>query len=256
LHSIFEQRFTDRIQILIGVDVAKGERAALDEAIRQRPPHISVLVLELPYSTSERHGGIHPAMDGGALRSILTLAANSRYVAYLDDDNTMMPNHIAVLHAAIQENAWVGASRMLVDTTTGVDVCIDEWHSVGAERGAFIDRGGFVDPSCLMIDKVQLAFALHKWSETRGMLLGRASDRMFFQAIHQKKHQIISVPTIRYVMRERNKLWRLIWAKHSGEMLAHTHASICRRLWIAAAVAAGRIDEASADGSSDAAALI
>jgi hypothetical protein len=237
LQSIFRQDFSERIQIVIGIDVEKGDRTHLDEMARQRPGHVSILVLNLPYSTSLRHGGIHPAMDGGALRSILTFMANSRYVTYFDDDNIALPNHLATLYAAMEDHTWAATLRMLVDGETGEDVCIDEWDSVGPEQGRFADAGGFVDPSCLMIDKLRLGYAVHHWSETAGMVLRRASDKVFFRAILKRKHQIIPVPTVRYTMRDRNKLWRMIWAKHSGEMRWDVRATVCRDFYIAAQAA-------------------
>jgi len=60
-----------------------------------------VTLLNLGYSTSVLNSGIHLASSGGALRSILTYCANSRYVAYLDDDNWWDETHQPSLLAAI-----------------------------------------------------------------------------------------------------------------------------------------------------------
>src|SRR3954467_3926359 len=92
LQSVYAQEGVGRVQILIGVD-RPGNPAALYRVLEDRPANVSALVLTLPYSTSVRHGGPHIATDGGALRVILSFMANSRYVAYLDDDNTWFPNH-------------------------------------------------------------------------------------------------------------------------------------------------------------------
>ena len=87
LASVFAQDLKGRIQVLVGVDAPTPAPAALLELLAQRPANVDVLMLTLPYSTSIRHGGVHRATDGGALRTILTFMANARHVAYLDDDN-------------------------------------------------------------------------------------------------------------------------------------------------------------------------
>ena len=94
VESVFAQDYAGRIQLLIGVDKASGPKETLLEVLSRRPPNLSAMMLELPYSTSVRHGGLHNATDGGSLRAILSLAANTPYVAYLDDDNAWRPNHV------------------------------------------------------------------------------------------------------------------------------------------------------------------
>src|ERR1700761_4811134 len=84
LPSIFAQNFPGRIHILIGIDNANGDPGLIDAACASRPSHCVVQVLWPGYSTSVRHGGVTRVRDGGALRSVLTLLANSPYVAYLD----------------------------------------------------------------------------------------------------------------------------------------------------------------------------
>ena len=106
LRSIFSQDFPGRIQILLGIDIKKNDAAVIDDACRQIPNNCAVCVLDLGYSTSTRHGGLHPAADGGALRTIMSYAANSRYPAYLDDDNWWAPQHLASLRRAIEGFHW------------------------------------------------------------------------------------------------------------------------------------------------------
>lgn len=59
LESVFAQTDAGRIQIAIGVDVAKGDVDVVRQTLECRPPNVSALVLTLPYSTSMRHGGVH-----------------------------------------------------------------------------------------------------------------------------------------------------------------------------------------------------
>ena len=77
-------------------------RSTMKEALQSvfRQAHCCVNVIYPGYSTSVRHGGLHPAYDGGVLRCVLTYLANSRYVAYLDDDNWWADNHLSSMLAA------------------------------------------------------------------------------------------------------------------------------------------------------------
>ena len=118
VESVFAQDYAGRIQLLIGVDKASGPKEPLLELLSRRPPNLSAMMLELPYSTSVRHGGLHNATDGGSLRAILSLTANTRYVAYLDDDNAWRPNHVRALLAVMPGKAWAFSQRMLVDQET------------------------------------------------------------------------------------------------------------------------------------------
>ena len=209
LESVFRQDLDGRIQVLIGVDAPKPTPPALLELIARRPANISVLLLTLPYSTSIRHGGVHRATDGGALRSILTFMAGSRHVAYLDDDNSWERDHLSSLRAAIEGKAWAYSLRMLVDEATGRELGIDRWDSVGPGRGRFAENGGFVDPNCLMIDKLFAMRTLARWSHGPGM----QSDRVFFDGIRRATHGHVPRPTTRYSVRPDNDVFTAFMAQ-------------------------------------------
>jgi glycosyltransferase involved in cell wall biosynthesis len=165
LQSVFAQRFSGRIHILVGVDSPQGDPGIIDAACAARPSHCVVQVLWPGFSTSVRHGGLTPPGDGGALRSILTYLANATYVAYLDDDNWWDPNHLQQIRTAAADADWAFALRWYVHPDTRRPVCVDVWESVGPGQGVFNDRfGGFVDPSCLMINKLACPLAPHRWN--------------------------------------------------------------------------------------------
>jgi hypothetical protein len=164
LAAIFAQNFGGTIQVLIGVDVPNGDLAVIEAACAQRPRNVAVNIFWPGYSTSQRHGGVMRPGDGGALRTILTYLANSPYVAYLDDDNWWGPNHLKLMRTAIAQAEWAFALRWFVHPETRKPVCIDEWESVGPGAGYFQERfGGFVDPNCLMINKLACAQAAQFW---------------------------------------------------------------------------------------------
>jgi hypothetical protein len=202
IRSVFAQTFAGRIQLMIGVDKAADSPEPLERALAERPPHASAVVLHLPYSTSVRHGGVHPATDGGALRAILSFMANTRYVAYLDDDNAWEPEHLAGLMEAVRGKAWAHSLRMLIDETTGQELGVDRWDSVGVNAGRFAARGGLVDVNCLLVDKVAAARAFGRWTEGPG----DTSDRNFFAAIKDAPHGRVERPTVRYGIRPTNVL--------------------------------------------------
>jgi hypothetical protein len=200
LESVYRQTFAGRIQLMIGVDKAAESPAALEAALARRPDRVSAIVLALPFSTSVRHGGVHPAMDGGSLRAILSFMANTRYVAYLDDDNSWEPDHLAAVLEAVRGKAWAYALRKLIDETDGRELGVDRWDSVGPDAGRFAAQGGMVDPNCLLVDKVALARAFGRWSEGPGV----ASDRNFFAAIKHTPHGRVDRATVRYGIRPTN----------------------------------------------------
>jgi hypothetical protein len=209
LRSVYAQEGVGRVQIMIGID-RPGDPAALYRVLEARPANVSALVLTLPYSTSARHGGPHIATDGGALRAILSFMANTRYVAYLDDDNTWFPNHLKSLLAAIEGKVWAFSRRILVDEETSRDLAVDRWDSVGANKGRLAAIGGLVDPSCLLIDKVAVARVLGRWSETADGSLADTADRHFFAAIRNADHGAVEEATVRYSIRRTNVLHKIM----------------------------------------------
>jgi hypothetical protein len=210
VESIYAQDLTKRIQIMIGIDIAKNSVDFLEPLLARRPKNISALVLALPYSTAARHGGVHYAQDGGSTRSTLSLMANSRHIAYLDDDNTWLPNHLSAMLDAIQGKAWAYSLRNLVDANTGAHLGVDEWDSVGPVGGRL---GGFTDPSCLMIDKLKTSRTLGRWAENGRMAPGNAADRHFFESIRALPHGAVGGPTVRYSLRPDNILRKLMAEK-------------------------------------------
>ena len=132
LRSVYTQRFTGRIHVLVGVDRWKGDRGTLDALVAERPANVSVTVLDLGYSTSERNGGIYTSRYGGALKTILSYAANSRYVTYLDDDNWYAPDHLATMLAAIAGKDWAFSLRHFVDERDRRDAVSRHLGVVGA----------------------------------------------------------------------------------------------------------------------------
>src|SRR5439155_25252143 len=171
-----------RIHLLVGVDKRLGDPAAMDRLLASAPEHICVTRFDPGYSTSARHGGVHTNHFGGALRTILSFAANSRHVAYLDDDDWYAKDHLSSLLAAIRGKAWAFSHRWFVNPYNLEPMCIDSLENLGPGAGLYAEHGGFACPSSLMIDKRECALLLHIWAEA-GRPQGDAEDRIFFKAL-------------------------------------------------------------------------
>jgi hypothetical protein len=163
--SIFAQTFPGRVQTLIGIDAAHGDRRIIVDACRSIPCNHSVMVLSPGYSTSARHGGLHPAWDGGALRTILCYLAHSRRVTFLDDDNWWAPTHLQALETALAGHEWAWSSRWFVHPDSRSPICEDIWESVGPAGGIFeAFGGGWTDPNTIAFDKTICEAVLRWWS--------------------------------------------------------------------------------------------
>ena len=183
MRSVYAQQDAGRIQILLGIDHWVGERAFVDALVAESPSHVAVSVIDLGYSTSRRHGGIYPCHFGGALKTILSFAANSRHIAYLDDDNWYAPDHLASLLRAVEGKAWAFSLRHFVEQRTGDLLCPDTWESLGPGRGVYAKaQGGFVDTNCFLLDALACCDAFVEWAMTR-FADGAGEDRQILQRL-------------------------------------------------------------------------
>lgn len=183
IESVFDQRFAGSIQILIGIDASNVDATRVERLCKSPPDRVSVFLFYPGYSTSNRHGGLHQTWDGGTLRTVLSYLANSRRVAYLDDDNWWSDDHLFGMHAALSGGAeWAYALRWFVHPGSRRPICRDEWESIGPERGYFRKWGGWVDPSCLAIDKIACESVLRWWSiPLRNSFKAMDADRNVFR---------------------------------------------------------------------------
>lgn len=184
--SIYAQDFPGTIHVMIGIDRRDGDSGVIEALRRSCPERVSVTVLDLGYSTSQRNGGLHPSADGGVMRTVLSYLANARLVAYLDDDNWWEADHLSSLYETIQGKDWAYSLRWYVDPGSLRPLCVDEWESVGPDRGVYAQKaGGFVDPNCLMIDKIACEPVLRWWSNPMFTDLGSGADRNVFNALRK-----------------------------------------------------------------------
>jgi len=211
VRSIFAQQFPGTVQILVGIDAVDGDRSGIAALHRECPARMRLDVLDFPYSTSRHRGGVYSNRTGGALPVLLAYAATSRYVVYLDDDNWAAPNHLQSLRHAVEGFEWAYTLRWLVDGESDRLLCVDEWESVGPGRGGFAARaGGFVDPNCMIIDKLACHFAI-PWFAIALTDDGRGADRHLFNCLTER-HSVgwTGQPTVHYRIRPGDPMnpWR------------------------------------------------
>lgn len=211
LHSVYAQSGAGRIQVLIGVDRWQGDREAVAQLARQSPSHIAVTTLDLGYSTSQRNGGIYPSHYGGALKTILSYAANSRYVAYLDDDNWLAREHVETMLRAVAGKAWAYSLRHFVDAESGDLLCPDTWESMGPHRGVYATaQGGFVDTNCYVIDALACSDVFPEWAMTR-FAGGTGGDRQVLAKLRSRPWGTNGAHTVYYRTRLAGLHPYLLW---------------------------------------------
>ncbi len=208
VESVFRQDLRGTLQLLIGVDRAQGPLEPLLALLRRRPAHVGALLLDPGYSTSRRHGGLHHAPDGGATRTLLSYLANSRLLAYLDDDNWWLPNHLSSLAAAVRGFDWAYSLRAFVDARSGKVLCVDHWDSAGPGRGLHRrSLGGLVDVNCLMIDKTRAEDVLGQWALRMPGWRAAADRRVFLHLRTRHPVAWTGLATVRYTIRPTFHLW-------------------------------------------------
>jgi hypothetical protein len=200
--SVFSQAFNGRIHLIVGIDQPETGRDMLSKIFENVPANVVAQVFYPGYSTSERHGGLYKAWDGGAVRTILSYMANAPLIAYLDDDNWFAPNHLATLAKTIEPVDWAFSRRCFVHHQSHVPVCVDGWESTGPGMGVYNQRfGGFVDPNTLMVKRLTCEPMFGLW--TRPLRGNRAlgADRSVFAYLAKfRRWAGTGLPTAFYVM--------------------------------------------------------
>ena len=217
--SVLRQDFVGTVQILVGLDCEPDERLSFDPPIDR-----TVQTFWPGYSTSTRHGGLTPSHDGGALRTILTYLANARLVAYLDDDNWWAPNHLTTLVNAIDGFDWAFSYRWFVDPNTREPLAIDLWESGGPGQG--VHKDGFVDPSCLMINKTRCPSAPQCWMFPLSGDPMSADCTMFGFLSRHHSWRSTGEATAFYTLNPRDRMFpeRLRWIEEAKMLEGYTEA--------------------------------
>ena len=206
LRSIFRQDFDGSVQTLIGLDQSEATLDVIEQCCLTIPRNHSVFLLYPGYSTSVRRGGLHPSWDGGAMRTVLCYLANSRRLAFLDDDNWWDERHLSSMAAALAGHEWAYARRLFVHPRSRKPLCEDTWESVGPGAGIYRKSGGWVDPNCLAFDKVACEAVLRWWSiPVRDSISAADADRNVYRILSTEfSGAATGETTVFYAMNERD----------------------------------------------------
>jgi hypothetical protein len=203
---LFHQDYTGEIQILIALDVdVFGNYAEIKRKIEEFARSYSgenprfITYIELGYSTSAIHGGVHEARYAGSLRTALTFLAKYKYVAYVDDDDFPELDHISSLASIIDGNDWVFSLCNYADESGNI-LGKDLTESVGTAGRFLKNFGGFIRPSSLMLDKLKCLSILHLWSVPLNKIVGDGEDRKLFFELQKMKFASTNKYTMNYVM--------------------------------------------------------
>ena len=218
IRSVVNQTVTGSINIIIGIDCKLGDMGFLEELRTGLPENRTLTVISPGYSTSKARGGIYTNRYGGGIRTICSYAANSRYLAYLDDDNWFAPNHLETLAYAITGKQWAFSLRHYVDEDSLRPLGVDRWESVGPDAGVFNERyGGFCDTSTLMLDVASNIDLFPLWCIS-SYEDGSGEDRIVFDILKQREYGKTDLPTSYYLIHHTDGMHakRLNWLRESG----------------------------------------
>lgn len=126
------------------------------------------------------------------------------YISFLDEDNTIAPNHIESMVQTIQEKKciWTYALRNII-SPTGTFICRDLCESLGKLHSTFISNAHspdyLVDTSCYLVP-VEIA---RQFSECwqRPARSHPEGDRYFYECL--SKHYRSFEPTMKYTLNYR-----------------------------------------------------
>ena len=220
LSSIFQQRFIGNIQVIIALDMdLYGKYIIYKKVINDTcPSNINLTWIELGYSTSIKHGGIHSCKFGGSLRTIMSFMARSKYVMYLDDDDWLAVDHIKDILNSIENRYWSYAYCYYADGNNDLPLCIDKIESVGVNKGIYKEKfGGFVRPSGMLVNKLLVSEYLYLWADSP-YESGDGEDRLIFDKLRYLEHACTGNPTVYYSLdpKDANHNLRLNYMKSQG----------------------------------------
>ena len=136
-------------------------------------------LIQLPYATGIDRWCGHRIYAAG------TFIAEGQYLAFLDDDNTLAPEHIASCLAVCRSGrSWSYALRNIVDREHRF-VCRDDCESLGRWPTVLGEQDYLVDVNCYFLPRllaVQIAPLWFNRSNQPGQL---GADRVICRALRQ-----------------------------------------------------------------------
>lgn len=146
IDSVKKQDYTGPLQHLVVFDGKENLR---------RTDFSGVDVVHLPYNTG------HSGFNGHRIYGAMTFIANGDWMIFLDEDNTIEPNHVSSLVELVNEKQlkWAHSLRNIVDKNHKF-VCRDDCESLGKWKSCIGDH--LIDVNCFFMHK-QVALELGKF---------------------------------------------------------------------------------------------
>lgn len=141
-------------------------------------------IIELPYPVGNNQWNGHRMYGAGTFLA----PEESDYIIFLDDDNTIDPDHISSLMELIQKKKldWAFSFRKIVDAN-GEFICNDDCESLGHWSSVLHEHDKFIDVNCyLMSRNIALAIApvwYRKFRQQGQMEIDRAISYLLMEKI-------------------------------------------------------------------------
>lgn len=191
-----------------GADVVMNAMISVGNQTYENIEHI-VVYDGMGYMPKQHHPARHHRMkyvcqswntgangyNGHRVYGAYTYLCNGDYVCYLDQDNTMDPDHIEQLMRVITGNTWAYSLRKIVDKDNTF-ICNDDCESLGDWLSVCNDY--FVDVNCFLLSK-QLALQYSPLWYRRAREQGvEEVDRILTRMLMPHKHTTSGKYTINY----------------------------------------------------------
>ncbi len=198
IESVRRQSYAN-IQHLVVVDGRERNLAAADifrATDFGRSPDREHLVV-LPYPTGiDRY-------NGHRIYGAATFIAEGDFHIWLDDDNTIEPNHVESLVRLVTEKKlqWAYSLRKIIDGDGSV-ICLDDCESLGRWASILHPQDFFVDVNCYFVAK-QIAIGIcpiwyRKFREPGQMEVDRAIANALMHANHRLAFDCTRAYTVNY----------------------------------------------------------
>jgi len=136
-------------------------------------------LIELPYATGKDR------WNGHRIYGASTFLAKGDFLAFLDDDNTLAPEHVESCLAVIRQGRqWSYALRNIVDREHRF-ICRDDCESLGRWPSVLNEQDYMVDVNCYFLPRLLAVQVVPLWFNRGGIPGTPSADRIICHALRQ-----------------------------------------------------------------------
>lgn len=158
LESLQAQTHTHFEHLLV-VD-GPEHQAAVEDMLADVPSSPKRFVFQLPFATGKY------SFFGHKIYAAIPQLARGQYVMFLDEDNTLEPNHLETFAArGVHHPDWMYSLRRII-SQAGEFVCNDDCESLGYLRPVFYNSQDdhLIDTNCYCVKRDILIKCSHLWN--------------------------------------------------------------------------------------------